>query len=119
MEDYYDIDAILAEDQNVKCVFMKNVPGLSWLEGGHDDMLKAGSRLDLPFWLARELLEHQEETVGVAIETPEFYGPKVRNGLRADATVVDLPKLCPNFFRFGALYLELVDDPTLSNVLPE
>ncbi|KAF9921558.1 DNA replication complex GINS protein PSF3, partial [Linnemannia zychae] len=61
MEDYYDIDSILAEDQNVKCVFQKNIQGLAWLEGGHDDTLKAGSRLDIPFWLARELVEQVDD----------------------------------------------------------
>ncbi|KAF9999489.1 hypothetical protein BGZ65_005158 [Modicella reniformis] len=39
------------------------------------------------------------------IETPEFFGPKIRNALRADATVVDLPKL--------------IDDPVLAKVLEE
>ncbi|KAF9427484.1 DNA replication protein [Podila epigama] len=117
MEDYYDIDAILAEDQNIKCVFQENVPGLAWLEGGHDSMLKAGARVDIPFWLAREIVQNEEGGVDVAIETPEFYNTKVRNGLRADATMVDLPKLCPNFFRFGTQYLQLADDPQLGQVL--
>ncbi|KAF9539997.1 DNA replication protein [Mortierella hygrophila] len=119
MEDYYDIDAILAEDQNVKCAFQSNIPGLAWLEGGHDDALKAGSRFDIPFWLARELVEHDEETVGIDIETPEYFGPKVRNALRADANTVDLTKQCPNFFRFGTVYLQLVDDVALSGVMEE
>ncbi|KAF9028501.1 DNA replication protein [Haplosporangium bisporale] len=119
MEDYYDIDAILAEDQNIKCVFQENVPGLAWLEGGHDIMLKAGSRIDIPFWLAREIVQNEEGGVDVAIETPEFYNGKVRNGLRADAAMVDLPKLSPNFFRFGTQYLQLADDPQLAKVLVE
>ncbi|KAF9296962.1 DNA replication protein [Mortierella antarctica] len=133
MEDYYDIDAILAEDQvlqdnsyayeiqpqNIKCVFQENVPGLAWLEGGHDTMLKAGSRIDIPFWLAREIVQNEEGGVDVAIETPEFYNGKVRNGLRADAAMVDLPKLSPNFFRFGTQYLQLADDPQLAKVLVE
>ncbi|KAF9280364.1 DNA replication protein [Mortierella alpina] len=96
MEDYYDIDSILAEDQ-----------------------LKAGSRIDIPFWLAREIVDHPEGTVPMDIETPEFYGPKVRNGLRAEATVVDLPKLCPNFFRFGTHFLQLIEDNKLAKVLEE
>ncbi|KAK3809170.1 MAG: hypothetical protein J3Q66DRAFT_353132 [Benniella sp.] len=119
MEDYYDIDSILSEDQNIKCVFQRNIPGLSWLEGGHDEALKAGSRIDIPFWLAREIVDHPEGTVHMDIETPEFFGPKVRNALRADATVVDLPKLCPSFFRFGTHFLQLIDDPVLAKVLEE
>ncbi|KAF8979509.1 DNA replication protein [Entomortierella lignicola] len=51
------------------------------------------------------------------IETPEFFGPKVRNALRANATSVDLPKLCPSFFRFGLHFLQLIDDPALAMVL--
>ncbi|KAF9365552.1 DNA replication protein [Mortierella sp. NVP85] len=96
MEDYYDIDSILSEDQ-----------------------LKAGSRIDIPFWLAREIVDHLEGAVHMDIETPEFFGPKVRNALRADATVVDLPKLCPSFFRFGTHFLQLIDDPVLAKVLEE
>ncbi|ORZ09314.1 hypothetical protein BCR41DRAFT_424122 [Lobosporangium transversale] len=119
MEDYYDIDSILAEDQNVKCVFQRDVPGLSWLEGGHGDTLRAGSRIDIPFWMAREIVDHPEGTVPMDIETPEFFGPKVRNGLRAEATVVDLTKLCPSFFRFGIHFLQLMDDPQLAKVLEE
>lgn len=52
-------------------------------------------------------LTSEEGGVNVAIETPEFYNGKVRNGLRADAAMVDLPKLSPNFFRFGTQYLQL------------
>ncbi|GJJ67930.1 GINS complex subunit 3 [Entomortierella parvispora] len=117
MEDYYDIDSILAEDQNIKCVFHRSIPGLAWLEGGQDDVLKAGSRIDIPFWLARELIGHPQGSVEMEIETPDFYGTKVRNGLRAEATVVDLPKLCPHFFRFGAHFLQIIEDPKLGEVL--
>ncbi|KAG0270020.1 DNA replication protein [Actinomortierella ambigua] len=119
MEDYYDIDSILAEDQKVKCVFQDEVPGLSWLEGGYDDVLRARSKVDLPFWLAREIIDHPEGVVPLDLETPEFFGAKVRNGLRAEATMVDLPKLCPQFFRFGIHFLHLVDDASLSKVLAQ
>ncbi|KAF9179186.1 DNA replication protein [Haplosporangium sp. Z 27] len=51
------------------------------------------------------------------IETPEFFGPKVRNALRANATSVDLPKLCPSFFRFGLRFSRLIDGPALAMVL--
>ncbi|KAF9579992.1 DNA replication protein [Lunasporangiospora selenospora] len=53
------------------------------------------------------------------IEVPEFFGAKVRSGLRADATVVDLPKLCPNFFRFGIHYLQLAEDERLAGLLED
>ncbi|KAG0287149.1 DNA replication protein, partial [Dissophora globulifera] len=69
--------------------------------------------------MAREIVDHPEGTVPMDIETPEFFGPKVRNGLRANAAMVDLPKLCPSFFRFGTHFLQLIDDPALARVLEE
>ncbi|KAF9978321.1 hypothetical protein BGZ73_002912 [Actinomortierella ambigua] len=81
---------------------------LAYEPGDYIGQLRARSKVDLPFWLAREIIDHPEGVVPLDLETPEFFGAKVRNGLRAEATMVDMPKLCPQFFRFGIHFLQLL-----------
>ncbi|KAL5476509.1 PSF3_1 [Sanghuangporus weigelae] len=55
-DDYYSIDAILAQNQKVQCTFKTDVPDLGYLDGGSDRDIKASSKLQLPFWLTPMLL---------------------------------------------------------------
>jgi GINS complex subunit 3 len=54
---YFDIDAILAEEQLLPCVFQTEAVGLGFLDAsGVSDDLERSSRIDLPMWLAQDLM---------------------------------------------------------------
>ena len=42
-EDYYDIEAILAENQKIQCTFKVSVPDMGHLDGGSERDVKAFS----------------------------------------------------------------------------
>lgn len=65
---YYDVDTILTDAQKVPCTFQLDVPGLGYLDGNPggtvsamnlrperttlNSQIKAGTKIDLPLWLA-------------------------------------------------------------------
>ncbi|KXS12615.1 GINS complex, Psf3 component [Gonapodya prolifera JEL478] len=136
-EEYWDIDAILAEQQKVACYVKSDVPHFGYLAGSKSHMvggarygdavtplanpetenisqqLPKGSRVEVPFWLASQLALNQL----VDIEVPRCFGTRARNDLKASPTAVDLNLLCPYFYAFGCSIFNLVIDRTLNKVL--
>ena len=53
MEDYYDIEQILATEERVPVTFNCDAQGLGYLVHGVEEDLTEGTKLELPFWLAR------------------------------------------------------------------
>ncbi|KAH8118327.1 GINS complex, Psf3 component [Phellopilus nigrolimitatus] len=87
--DYYSIDAILAENQKIQCTFKADIPELGYLDGGAERDIKALSKLQLPFWLAPMLLysDYADCTV------PNPFNQRVRNALNAEPRSVKLSGL--------------------------
>ena len=55
--DYYNIDSILMEQENVPCEMRTDIFKLGHLDpSSHERDLKQGARLDLPLWLAEKLM---------------------------------------------------------------
>jgi GINS complex subunit 3 len=106
MSNYYDIDDILCSSVKVPCIFQTSVQDYGFLAGHDSDDLPLHSRLELPFWLVEPLAIEES----VQIETPKFYGKIVQNDLNANAMEVDIRRLCPFFYGFGALFIESVID---------
>lgn len=59
-QDYWSVEAILAEDQRLPCVFAVDVPGLGYLEKtGEADVRAAAhqmhknTRTELVYWMAQ------------------------------------------------------------------
>ncbi|CEP07521.1 hypothetical protein [Parasitella parasitica] len=104
LDEYYSIDSILAEQQVDKEANLN----------GDQSEIKRGSRMELPYWVARPLAQF---TSLISIELPKIYGTKVRNALDAGATNVDFKMLCPYFYLFGRKLLDLVVDDSLTGVL--
>ena len=103
-EDYFSIDDILSSDQRVPCQFDLPVYRLGFLDpSAHSEHLEAGTKLELPFWLAKALCTRKKQIVSV--ELPKAYRESQRDILSADARVVDLYKLCPFYYSLGVKLL--------------
>ncbi|KAF8982404.1 hypothetical protein BGZ52_001887, partial [Haplosporangium bisporale] len=83
MEDYYDLDAILAEDEvclsQVKVVICEEVHDLRWLTGGKSGILSR--------WMCRR-----------GFDDPKIFNSRIRKALRADENHMELPLLSPHFY---------------------
>ena len=103
-EDYFSIDDILSSDQRVPCQFDLPVYRLGFLDpSAHSEHLETGTKLELPFWLAKALCTRKKQIVSV--ELPKAYRESQRDILSADARVVDLYKLCPFYYSLGVKLL--------------
>ena len=109
MSSYYDIDAILAEEERTPVVF--NVDGLNLGYLDHettDEDITEGTKLELPFWMAESLSARKYTSV----DTPKCYGHGFRSALRADPSpsVVDLRQRSPYYFQLGVKLGRFVTD---------
>ncbi len=53
---YFDLDALLAEEELVPCMFLTDAVGLGCLNAGSaDDDVAKDTRLEMPLWLCRDL----------------------------------------------------------------
>lgn len=90
--------------------------GLGYLDGASaSPNMAAGTRLQLPLWLAEMLAVSQRLGTlanGLSLDLPAALAPgRVRNALRADARTVELRALATHFYGLGARVLALFDDP--------
>ncbi|CAK9145171.1 unnamed protein product [Ilex paraguariensis] len=112
MAQYFDIDDILAEDELVPAVFKEAANGVGIFDSSDDtNRVEAGSKAELPFWLASELHLRQ----AVSINVPPCFNKKTREEIEADAAHVDLRKRCPYFYELGCKLAHLIDDRILSD----
>jgi len=108
-DSYFDIDDILATQERIPCKFEVPVYNLGFLDASSESAdLAADTKMELPLWLVRALYGRRKHTV--SMEMPKQYREGYREILNADASVVDLHKLGPNFYSFGS-YLLGFDHP--------
>ncbi|RKP08192.1 DNA replication complex GINS protein psf3 [Thamnocephalis sphaerospora] len=113
MDDYYDIDSILADQQRIPCTMNIEGTALGYLDNNPGEDLPYGSHLELPLWLAQALARSQQ----VAIDMPKAYGESMRNSMKASTGNIDLQQLGPYYYLFGTKLLALVDDMELHHLL--
>ncbi|ORX54024.1 GINS complex, Psf3 component [Hesseltinella vesiculosa] len=117
-DEYYDVDSILAEYTKIPCIFQHTIGAQVNLTGDETEVPK-GTRLEMPFWLSKALLQltvEDQETL-IQMELPKAFGNRVRNALDASPMSVDYRLLCPFFYIFGHKLLEVVEVPELATVL--
>jgi GINS complex subunit 3 len=136
---YYDIDAILTDaqvnlsvpvpdslllsnnPQKLPCTFEVDVPGLGYLESSSSSPdIKAGTRLQLPVWLAEMLAVSQRLgtfTNVITLDVPTTFAPRVQNALKADPRTVELRSLATHFYGLGERVLALFEEDELCEVL--
>ena len=116
--DYFNLDDILATQEKVPSRFELPVYRLGFLDPStNDEHLSKGTKLDLPYWLARDLCTRRRKIVSV--EIPKVYGENYRQIFKADANVLDLHKMGPYFYKFGVklLHFEHVDAGVIARSL--
>mmetsp|Transcript_17788 Transcript_17788/g.24598 ORF Transcript_17788/g.24598 Transcript_17788/m.24598 type:complete len:184 (-) Transcript_17788:152-703(-) len=115
MSDYFNINAILAEEEKVGVNFKVGCTGLGRAldPSCDDDDLKEGAELELPFWLTKELA-----TRGMLqLKNPTYYSQRVKNDLQADPRCVNLAELCPFFYEVGLRILSMTNDRRLAEFI--
>ncbi|KAJ7638615.1 hypothetical protein FB45DRAFT_406944 [Roridomyces roridus] len=118
-EDYFSIDAILAENQKIACRFTIDIPDMGHLGGGGERDITRASTLQLPVWLVYTIvLSNWADMI-----MPPAFGSKVRNALKAEPCSVRLASLVGAgglWYGFGKTILEMLADEgkqEMSNLL--
>lgn len=107
--DYFDIDDVIATQDKVPCKLEVQVHHLGFLDPSSDgEHMAVGTKLELPYWLAKELCSRRRRVVSV--ELPKVYKDGYREILKADASVVDLHKYGPHFYDIGTKLMHFDDD---------
>ena len=115
---YFDLNDIKACHEKVPCTFETQVRNLGFLDHGSDtEHLETGTKMELPYWLAKELCAKQRRIVSV--DLPKVYREAYRQILEADAIAVDLNKLERYFYSFGGKLLDFDydDNPRIAESL--
>ena len=100
MSRYLDVDKILSEEERLPCLFLYDAANMGHLDSTIQqttDLLPVESRVDLPFWLGQDLKAKNY----VRIESPKFYGLKMRDALRAGAESINLREFSYYYFEVG------------------
>ncbi|PMD62087.1 GINS complex, Psf3 component [Hyaloscypha bicolor E] len=118
---YYDIDAILTDNQKVPCTFNLTLPHLGYLDSAPGRPLPSGTKVDLPLWLAERLAVSQltPQTSLITLDLPPSLSPRVMNALKADPKSVDLRSLAANFYGLAERILDLFEEEEVCDVLLE
>lgn len=100
---YLDLEDLLAQTQSVECQFLLDIPGLEFLAADKSEEIKQGTKLTLPFWMAKTLYTYSMADITL----PQSYDVNFRETLEADPYVVDLHRAGPHYYRFGKLLMDL------------
>ncbi|KAL1897993.1 DNA replication protein [Sporothrix stenoceras] len=120
---YYDVDAILTDAEKIPCEFQIDVPGLGYLDQTPSHTLKAGTRLNLPLWLAEMLAlannaaSSDEAKPFLTLNLPPALRHDVIQALKADPRAVPLRDQSAHFYALATRMLDLFEDADLAAVL--
>ncbi|TLS24313.1 hypothetical protein PpBr36_08929 [Pyricularia pennisetigena] len=124
---YYDIDAILTDAEKVPCEFQLDVPELGYLDNSPSHALKAGTKVNLPLWLAEMLAlantthptssDPDDARSFVSLNLPTPLADDVIQALKADPRSVPLRDRSPHFFSLSTRVLDLFEERDLAAVL--
>ncbi|KAJ1988082.1 DNA replication protein [Dimargaris cristalligena] len=115
MDDYYDIDAILAEQQRIPSTLLVDIPGLGLDEQNGGGDMQANSTVELPYWIAETLAANDF----IELQMPKPFSARMRRILQASCTNVNFHTLCPYFYEFGLKLAVTFDEPQLNDLLAE
>ncbi|TIA91198.1 hypothetical protein E3P81_02131 [Wallemia ichthyophaga] len=124
-DSYYSIDSIIADNQvamvflytliqftysaqKVPSEFLTNVPGQGWLQGGLENDIKEGAKIDLPYWLSSTLALSEYDFLNLSI--PPAFSTRVTNALIASPSFVKLANLNHFWYSFGIRISDLLED---------
>ncbi|KAJ4472294.1 hypothetical protein J3R30DRAFT_3524280 [Lentinula aciculospora] len=107
--DYFSIDAILAENQKIQCKFKQRIPEMGHLGGGSERDITALSKRQIPIWLAYIIVYSD----WADFDIPQPFSNKVRNALRAEPRSVRLSNLVgagTGWYVFGKTIMDMLGD---------
>eukprot|EP00934_Nitzschia_sp_Nitz4_P001385 Nitzschia sp. Nitz4//scaffold76_size158648//57763//58582//NITZ4_002542-RA/size158648-processed-gene-0.237-mRNA-1//1//CDS//3329557833//1385//frame0 len=108
---YYDIDAILAEEELIPCTTLFEFANLSHLEpeANHQELhLPEASQIKMPLWS----LEKWATLGFVRLSLPRHYSRKARERLEAEPAEADLRKRNECYFLAGRMLVDLIERST-------
>ncbi|KAK3293150.1 uncharacterized protein B0H64DRAFT_206927 [Chaetomium fimeti] len=115
---YYDIDAILTDAEKIPCTFQVDIPDLGYLDNTPTQPLKAGTKVNLPLWLAEMLaIANTGDVDGksfVAFDLPRAMGNDVVQALKADPRAVPLRDQSAHFYGLATHMMELSEEQELA-----
>lgn len=121
---YYDLDAILTEAEKVPATFNQDIRQLGYLD--NTPVLKAGTTIQLPLWLAEMLAlantgpsptTQSENASFVSLALPSALSSSVSQALQADPRAVALRDQSPHLYALGIRMLDLFEERHLCDVL--
>lgn len=108
MDDYFDVDAILRDEERVPVEFNTQAHNLGYLDPASDSPdLEPGAALELPLWLAAVLANRNI----VDVSLPRVFTGRTRQALIADAPTVALRDKGAFYYEIGVELAELVRPP--------
>jgi len=114
---YWDVESILAEEFLVPCVIKEDIAHCGFLEtndrSDSERVLKAETKVDLPFWLATSL----KKADVVAVEIPTLFSTVALENIRMDAPYVNLRKKAAFYFENGVTLSLLLKNDELQHTL--
>ncbi|GAA6004403.1 hypothetical protein JCM10207_000711 [Rhodosporidiobolus poonsookiae] len=116
MASFHSVTEFLADAQKLPAKVLFDIPNTGHLEGSADKDLKAGTTLELPYWLAAQLSEKDM----IDLTLPRAYSPQVRNALQASPESVHLRNLGGGggaFYAGGVRLLSVSEDAQLAQIL--
>ncbi|GAA6061037.1 hypothetical protein JCM10212_004611 [Sporobolomyces blumeae] len=118
MAAYYNVQEFLADAQRLPSKVLFDVPNCGHLEGSAEKDLRAGTTLELPYWLANKLCD--EDLIDLTLPRP--YDHRIRQALIAAPEAVYLRNLGGgggSFYAGGVRLLTLTEDADLAKILEE
>ncbi|KAF9263595.1 GINS complex, Psf3 component [Marasmius fiardii PR-910] len=107
--DYFSIDAILAENQKLQLTFTQSIPDMGHLGGGSENDITPNTKRQIPVWMVYPIVYSGYADFNI----PQPFSPKVRNALRAEPRSVRLSNLVGAgglWYGFGRTIMEILSD---------
>ncbi|KAK4641458.1 DNA replication protein [Podospora bellae-mahoneyi] len=118
---YYDIDSILTDAEKIPCTFQLDIPDLGYLDNTPNQPLKAGTKVNLPLWLAEMLVIANtggpDNKTFVTFDLPRALGNDVIQALKADPRAVPLRDQSAHFYGLATHMMDLSEEQELGSVL--
>jgi len=96
---YFSVSALSVDDERVPCTTALEFASLGFLDlASQSQDLPAGSRVELPLWLATLLNSKQ---VDIEVNLPKHYRQGFRDHLESGPAAVNLREQSPHFFAVG------------------
>merc|ERR1719183_3486293 len=114
--DYYEIDEILAEQEEGTCRLMHDVKGGGILDpdvSNRNQDLVAGTKIQLPLCMAQSFVRRDT----VQLELPKKFGSSVQESLERDPIVCDLVSMSSYYCEVGIRVASLLKTEPLEKAI--